>query len=202
MDLAALLRDPDTQLSALTAGLDALDHAGRVRALEGCGATEMGRLYDLAASAPPIDEAHFVGEAGSGQPVAHDGWNSLPLPAIARRFQKVFARPEAGGAPRLFGYNASPLRWAIGPGYFQLVPTAGNAEFEARGAWVVDYHLIPDGPVPAGWPWVVPNWVGPQVLIYSGTRDFMRRVSQHVCVGKPWARTGSLPFCFSLTRVA
>ncbi len=201
MDLASRLCDPDAQIAAIGDELDGLDHAGRVRALESCGIKELGRLFELAADAPPIDEAHFVAEHGRGQPVAHDGWNSLPLPAIARRFQKVFARPEPGGRSRLFGYNSSPLRYAIGPGYFQLVPTAGNAEFESRGAWVVDYHLIPDGPVPAGWPWVVPNWVGPQILVYNGTRDFMRRVSQHVCVGKPWARTGALPFCFSLTRV-
>lgn len=201
MDLAARLRDPACSLSEVRDALDGMDHAGRVAALQTCGATEMGRLYELAAASPPIDAAHFVRDRGPREPVAHEGWNSLPLPAIARRFQKVFCRPEPGGADRIFGYNASPLRLAIGPGYFQLVPTAGNPEWEARGAWVVDYFRIPDGPVADGWPWVVPNWVGPQILVYSGTRDFMRKVSEHVSVGKPWARTGALPFCFSLTRV-
>ena len=66
--------------------------------------------------------------------------------------------------------------------------------------WVVDYFKVPDGPVPASWPWVVPNWVGPQVLVYNGTRDFMRKVSEHVSVGKPWSRLGELPFCFVLVR--
>ena len=201
MDLAARLRDPACTLDELRTWLDSADHAARVAALQTCGATEMGRLYELAATAPPIDEAHFVLDRGPRVPVAHEGWNSLPLPSIARRFQKVFCRPDAGGPPRIFGYNHSPLRPLIGPGYFQLVPTAPNAEWEGRGAWVVDYFKVPDGPVAEGWPWVVPNWVGPQILVYNGTRDFMRKVSEHVSVGNPWARTGALPFCFSLTRV-
>jgi hypothetical protein len=180
--------------------LDGLDHAGRVAEVERCGLAELGRLYELAAASPPITARHFVGDGEPLRPVAHDGWNSLPLPAFGRRFQKVFCRPEPGGPDRIFGYNEGGARWLIGPGYFQLVPTAGNAEFEGRGAWVVDYHQVPDGRVPDGWPWVVPNWLGPQVLVYNGTRDFMRKVSEHVCVGKPWSRLGALPFCFVLVR--
>lgn len=38
------------------------------------------------------------------------------------------------------------------------------------------------------------------VAVYDGTRDFMRRVSRHRSVGKPWGRLGSLPFCFVLVR--
>ncbi len=200
MDLAAHLRAPSPSLDAVRDGLDALDHAGRHDAVRACGRAELGRLYDLAAEAPPLDEAHFVADRGPLEPVTHDGWNSLPLPRASRQFQKVFARPEPGGAPRLFGYNEGDSRRLIGPGYFQLVPTAGNAEWAPRGAWVVDYHRVPDGPVPAGWPKVVPNWWGLQILVYDGTRDFMRRVSRHVSIGKPWGRLGALPFCFALIR--
>ncbi len=71
---------------------------------------------------------------------------------------------------------------------------------EARGSWVVDYHRVPESAVPAGWPKVVPNWWGLQIFVYWGTRDFMRKVSDHVCVGKPWSRFGALPFCFALVR--
>ncbi len=200
MSLDALLHDPAATLPAIRDALDATDHAGRVAALETCGVTEFGRLFDLAGSSPPITAAHFLGAHGPLEPVIHDGWNSLPLPAFARRFQKRFCRPEPGGAERIFGYNEGATRYLIGPGYFQLVPTAGNPEFEARGAWVVDYFKVPDTKVPSEWPWVVPNWVGPQIVIYNGTRDFMRKVSEHVSVGKPWARAKSLPFCFTLTR--
>lgn len=49
-------------------------------------------------------------------------------------------------------------------------------------------------------PKIVSNWWGLQVFVYNGTRDFMRRVSAHVSIGKPWVRSLELPFCFSLTR--
>lgn len=198
MDLAALLRTPTSTLAEVCAILDPLDHAARYAAFRGCGMAELGRLYDIAD--PNIDDTHFVGQKGPLEPVTHDGWNSLPLPAFARTFQKVFCRPEPGGSPRIFGYNEGSLRYLIGPGYFQLVPTAGNAEFAPRGAWVVDYHQVPDSAVAPQWPWVVPNWVGPQVLVYGGTRDFMRKVNDTICVGKPWGRAGAMPFCFILVR--
>jgi hypothetical protein len=198
MDLARLLRDPATPFDAIRDGLDALDHAGRLDAVTACGMAELGRLYALAEAAPPLDDAHFVLDRGPLEPVPHDGWNSLPLPTAARRFQKVFCRPEPGGDTRLFGYNEGQTRPWIGPGYFQLVPTP--SQWAPRGAWVVDYFKVPDGPVPAGWPKVVPNWWGPQVFVYAGTRDFMRRVSRHVSIGKPWATLGALPFCFALVR--
>ncbi len=40
------------------------------------------------------------------------------------------------------------------------------------------------------------------VAVYDGTRDFMRRASRGMSVGKPWGRLGSLPFCFVLVRRA
>lgn len=198
MDLAARLRSPDSTLAEIAAGLDALDHAGRFAAVQACGVTELGRLYELAADAAPLDSAHFVGNSKPLEPVAHDGWNSLPLPASARRFQKVFCRPESG-PERLFGFNEGSARPLIGPGYFVLRPVT-EPDWQARGAWVVDYHLLPEGALPPAWPKVVPNWWGLQVVIYNGTRDFMRRVSAHVSVGKPWNFMGSLPFCFALVR--
>lgn len=198
MDLAALLRDPNTTLAAVADGLEALDHAGRVAAVEGTNLGELTRLWALAESAPPIDDTHFVLDQPALSPVVHDGWNSLPLPRASRRFQKVFARPEPGGAPRIFGYNEGDSRPLIGPGYFQLVPS--DPDKLGRGAWVVDYFRVPDSAVPAGWPKVVPNWWGLQVFVYNGTRDYMRRVSPHVSIGKPWARAVELPFCFVLVR--
>jgi hypothetical protein len=200
MDLAALLKDPATSLHRVVSALNEADHAARYAAVQTCGLAELGRLWLLAADAAPIDDAHFVLDRGPLEPVAHDGWNSLPLPASGRRFQKIFCRPEGVGAPRIFGYNEGSSRPWIGPGYFQLVPTAGDPGAEARGAWVVDYYQVPDGAVPAAWPKVVPNWWGLQAFVYNGTRDYMRRVSRHVSIGKPWARGVELPFCFVLVR--
>ena len=199
MHLASSLLDRSATLEAVSAHLDSLDHAGRMEAVTACGLDSLVPLWELAKSAPPIDDKHFVLDRGPCEPVAHDGWNSLPLPASARRFQKIFARPK-DGSNRIFGYNEGDSRWLIGPGYFQLVPTHGDATWVERGAWVVDYYKVPDGDVPDGWPKVVSNWWGLQMFVYNGTRDFMRKVSHHVSIGKPWARGMELPFCFVLVR--
>ena len=97
-------------------------------------------------------------------------------------------------------YNDYRSGWWMGPGYFKLVPTEGDPSWAERGAWVVDYLQVPDGAVPEGWPPVVPNERGPQRLVYAGTRDFMRRVSEHVSVGRPFKGDDPLPFCFVVCR--
>ena len=150
MDLRNLLRDPTTSLEQVAAGLDALGHAARVQTVEACDRSELLRLWELSAEAPGIDAAQFVGDRGPRVPTIHDGWNSLPLPRASRRFQKVFARPEPGGEDRIFGYNEGSSRSLIGPGYFQLLPSAPDRL--SRGAWVVDYFKVPDGPVPDSGP--------------------------------------------------
>ena len=106
----------------------------------------------------------FVPEVvGAGESVIHHGWNTLPLPASQRRFQKRFCRPE-NDANRLFGYNEAPIRWLIGPGYFVARSTEGVVSWEERGAVVVDYFEVPDGPVAEDWPKVKPNSSGLQFL--------------------------------------
>ena len=49
---------------------------------------------------------------------------------------------------------------------------------------MVDYYQVPDAEVPEGWPAVKPNEAGLQRFVYKETRDYMRRVSSHVSVGK------------------
>ncbi len=63
----------------------------------------------------------------------------------------------------------------IGPGSFVGVSTAPNPAWAERGAVVIDYFQVPDGPVATGWPPVVPNTKGLQRFAYNKTRDFMRK---------------------------
>ena len=71
---------------------------------------------------------------------------------------------------------------------------------ELRGAIVVDYFQIPDGPVAAGWPRVVANDWRLQRLVYHHTRDFMRRVSAHVTIGAAFREESALDHYFILCR--
>jgi len=198
--LTELVADPAVDIAAIAAHLDALPPEARAAQATALDRAHQRLLYDKAAHAPAIDLAHFIGTALPGDEVIHDGRNTLPVPAPLRRFQKRFCRADTDD--RVFGYNEGVSRRAIGPGYFVAVPTAGRPAWAARGAVVIDYFQVPDGPVPAGWPRVVDNRHGLQRFVYHGTRDFMRRVSRHVSVGAAYKGERPLDHYFVLCRRA
>lgn len=200
MSLKDRIADASVTIDSIAAWLDDLAPDARLAETRTLTRADQRSLYQKAAKAPPIDLDHF---APPGTParreVIHDGRNTLPLPGGLKLFQKRFSKPESGGE-RLFGYNQSPFLSTIGPGFFVAVPTKGNPDWEARGAVVIDYFQIPDGPVPDGWPKVVPNSKGLQFFVYHKTRDFMRRVSKHVSVGAAYKGEKALDHYFMLCR--
>ncbi|MCE9576401.1 MAG: hypothetical protein K8W52_24850 [Deltaproteobacteria bacterium] len=200
MSVADLIDRPDTDIHAIARHLDALDAATRAREVLGLGRAQQRALYEKAAASRPIDLAFFVGDAGPRREVIHDGMNTLPVPPPFRKFQKRFCKSEV--ATRLYGYNEGITRRAIGPGYFVAIPTAGRPAWEARGAVVVDYFQVPEGPVADGWPRVVPNDWRLSRFVYHQTRDFMRRVSAHVSVGAAFKVEKPLDHYFVLCRQA
>jgi hypothetical protein len=200
MDLTYLLADPGLTHRDVVDFLAPLDGEDLWAPLSRLNRAQQRRLWEVAAKAPPIDLGHFVSPGtASGTEVIHRGRNTLPLPATFRHFEKRFARPD-DGSDRLFGYNEGATRGIIGPGFFVARPTAGNADWEARGAVVVDYFLVPDGAVPEGWPAVKPNEQGLQMFVYKGTRDFMRRVDDRVSIGLACKGERSLDHYFVLCR--
>jgi hypothetical protein len=198
-ELIDLLRQK-APLSRVVELLDGLTHAARLKALSTTTRTDQRALYEAARESPPLTLDFFV-PAGTPPRVAvhHKGRNSLPLPSPFRFFEKRFARPEDGSA-RLFGYNEGATRPWIGPGFFVAIPTAGKPAWEPRGAVVIDYFQVPDGPVPGGWPKVVPNSKGVQRFVYQGTRDYMRRVSRDVSIGAVFKGEKALDHYFTLCR--
>ena len=193
-----LLSDPGTTPDQLAAFLDGLDHAGRMEALGSTSKAQQRTLWGLVEGGPAITMEHFVpASVADGVEVIHHGRNTLP---VLRSFQKRFVRSADGEAEGLYGYNEGVTRSVIGPGYFVAHPTAGNADWEARGAVVVDYFMVPSGSVPAAWPAVKANDKGLQVLVYNKTRDFMRRVSEHVSIGMAFKVEKSLNNWFTLVR--
>jgi len=193
------LIDQKAPLDAIAARLDGLDHAARLAECRGLGRAAQRALFGIAsADAVTLDDL-VPPQVGARVEVRQHGTNTLPLPGALSRFEKRFCRPDGGGA-RLFGYNEGSTRALIGPGYFVAVPTAGNAEWQARGAIVVDYHQVPDGAVVPGWPEVVPNSKGLQRFVFQGTRDFMRRVSAWVTIGAAYKADRPLDHYFLLVR--
>lgn len=199
MDFATLLNAPDASIASISEYLDGLDHGGRMKAMGRTSKADQRKLWHLAEASPPLSFEDFVpASVPDATEVIHHGRNTLPA---FRSFQKRFARP-ADHSARLFGYNEGATRALIGPGYFVMRATEGNAAWEARGSLVVDYFMVPElnATLPPGWPPLRFNHQGPQRLVYYHTRDFMRRVSAHVTVGMAFKEEASLNNWFTLVR--
>ncbi len=200
MELERALADESLGLAEVAEALDRATPRARREAVLDLRRGPQRRLYRLAEKAPALALDDFVPpERAPREAVRHFGRNTLPLPGALRFFEKRFSRPAAG-APRLFGYNETPVVRLVGPGYFVAVPTAGTPAWEPRGAVVVDYFRVPDDAVPADWPSVVPNSHGLQILVYHHTRDFMRRLSRHVTIGAAYKNERALDHYFVLVR--
>ena len=200
VDLRTAILDEHTDIGAIAALLDSASTDERKAAVLTLGRDEQRRLYQKATAAPAITLDHFVKpDVAARTEVIHHGKNTLPLPKKHQLFQKRFCRPEDGSA-RLFGYNHSPSKGLIGPGYFVAVPTTDKPDWAARGPVVVDYYQVPDAPVVDGWPKVISNSRGLQFFVYRGTRDYMRRVSAHVSIGAAYKGEKPLDHYFVLCR--
>jgi hypothetical protein len=216
LGLIEAIDDARAGIEVIGSYLDGLDGAARWREVAQLDRARQRALYVKAASAAPIDFAHFVGNARPREEIIHDGINTLPVLASWKRFQKRFCRPDdegddggnsgnggnldGRGRARLFGYNEGPTRRFIGPGFFVAVATADRPAWSARGAIVIDYFRVPDGAVADGWPQVISNDRQLQRFVYGQTRDFMRRVSRHVSIGIAFKRERSLDHYFVLCR--
>jgi hypothetical protein len=200
MSLASMLEAPTTRIEEIAEWLDRRTHAERLEAIRTLHRSHQRTLYTRASLSPAITLEHFVPPSRPDRTeVRHHGKNTLPVPDVFRTFEKRFCRP-ADGTQRLFGYNeGAALQW-LGPGYFVARPTADNPVWAARGDVVIDYFEVPDGPVVETWPPVVPNTRGLQRFVYHKTRDFMRRVSQHVSIGAAYRVERSLDHYFVLVR--
>jgi len=202
LNLRDLALDDAASVDAIAAFLDGLTHDARLAETRALGRDAQRQLYRKAAAAKPLTLLDFVPQTvGARIEVIHHGRNTLPLPGSLHYFQKRFSRPDSSET-QLYGFNMSPFLTTVGPGFFVAVSTAGRAEWEERGAVVIDYFQMPDGPVPAGWPQVIPNTQGLQRFVYHRTRDFMRRVSTHVTIGAAYKEEKALDHYFTLCRQA
>jgi hypothetical protein len=157
--------------------LDRMTHAARLWTVLSIEPSEQRTLWELLKDRQ-CDTAHFV-PAGV-EPVVeviHHGKNTLPAHNF---FQKRFCRADDGSSD-LHGYNHQSLSWLVGPGYFVAHDTAGESDPPA--AYVIDYTRLP-AKKPDAWPPIVPNERRLSRFVYAGMKDYMRRVSSHVSIGR------------------
>jgi hypothetical protein len=169
-------------LEALAAALDDSSHRRRVAATRGWTGDLQARLYDQCAGRSTHLEDLVPADTAPLTEVIHEGRNSLP---VFNHFQKRFCAPSAehasGEQPqKLWGYNEQSMRPFTGPGYF-----VAHEDIDA-GEVMIDYRRVPPE-APADWPEVVPAEYRLGKFVYGGTVDRLRRVSEHVTIGRAFA---------------
>jgi hypothetical protein len=175
--LRELLRNDSPDMAAIASHLDSLEPTERISEIRALGRAHQARLFEAAKGYKPISLNDIVsGDRGAMQEVVHHGKNSLPA---FNHFAKVFVRPTPETGPELWGYNraGSFVETVVGPGYFVAYP------FEVDGEVLVDYLRVP-ADRPEHWPEILPNSARLSRVVYNGTQDILRGVSEHVTIGR------------------
>lgn len=165
----------------ITEALDRLDHTTRLLMVQAATPADQKALWDLY-EGDEADAEHFV--PSSVDPlveVIHHGKNTLPAHNF---FQKRFCRADDESG-ELWGYNHQSLSWITGPGYYVAHEVDRETDKEAPSAYVINYTRIPPRK-PEGWPEIIPNQAKLGRFVYAGMKDYMRKISEHVSVGRAY----------------
>lgn len=165
-------------IARLSAALDAMDHRNRAYTVLSATKADLETLWELVKD-QPVDCDHFVPSGTEPlKEVIHHGKNSLPA---FTHFQKRFCRTGENGD--VSGYNHQPWSWLVGPGYFVAHSTA--EEKDAPSDFAIDYTIVPKEK-PEAWPPIQDNDGGLRAVTYGRMKDYMRKVSSHVAIGKAY----------------
>jgi hypothetical protein len=172
--------------------LDGLPPSARITAVRLIGGRRQMKLWDACESRGSTLESFVTAATSPNVEVVNAGKNSLP---VFTEFEKRFVRPT-GREDVLYGYNEGMTRALVGPGYFVA------HYFEERGEVGIDYLNVPpqNTQLPDGWPAIKTNESGLQKFVYAGMIDYMRRVSEHVTVGRATKGGKDTPHTFLLCR--
>lgn len=178
MQINQFFENKQCDIKALANYLDQLEQKQRIHEVTSLTASQQKMLWFAAEGSERLTMDFFVpANKPALEQVIHWGQNSLPF---ATKFQKVMCRTSntVGHA----GYNVSPLAWLVGNGFFVTRATT-DADFDNHGI-VVDYTQVPSE-ASASWPAIKvcgKDRLG--IIPYAGNHDFMRKVSQHVSIGR------------------
>src|SRR5262245_13457958 len=194
-EVLALLATEQIDLDRFAGLFESAPLRERVEITEQIDGRGQAKLWDATAGRGVRIAEMVPADLGPLRPVIFHGKNSLPA---FTRFQKRFCRPAAGvGRDELWGYNYQPVSWLApltGPGYFVAYDTANGP-----GGVAVDYTRIPPDK-PAEWPEIHDNTYRLSRFIYNGTIDYLRRVSEHLLIGRATRAGRDMPNWFLLCR--
>ncbi|HZR80749.1 MAG TPA: hypothetical protein VFD92_06610 [Candidatus Binatia bacterium] len=194
-DCLEMLRGGAVDRDAFARAFESVPHDERVAITEAIDGAGQAKLWDAARGERVAIADMVPPDLGALRPVIFHGKNSLP---VFTRFQKRFCRPAPGvERDELWGYNYQPVGWLApltGPGYFVAYDSG-----DAIGSVAVDYTRIPTGR-PADWPEIHDNTFRLSRFIYNGMIDYLRRVSQHLLIGRATKAGKEMPNYFLLCR--
>lgn len=191
--ISALQREP-MEIDQVEKLLNEASHDERIEALRRFDAKIQRRLFAAAVDRTVTTEDIVADGTDSLCEVIHEGQNTLPA---FRSFQKRFCLPSERHRPDnrrvLWGYNHAPLAAMTGPGYFVAY------DDEDTGEVVIDYRELPPEH-PEDWPPILDNKARLGRFVYAGMVDRLRRVSEHVTIGRAYKNKPMNAF-FTLIRV-
>jgi hypothetical protein len=192
-ELRELLHAPRIDVASIASLFEKSRPADRVALMESVGGRDQARLWDAAQRGKVRIEEMVPRRIPALVPVTFHGKNSLPA---FTRFEKRFCRPNVA-RDELWGFNYQPVRWLVpltGPGYF----VASDSD-EPMGSVAIDYRRLPTSR-PEGWPEIRDNDWRLSRFIYRGMVDYLRRISEHVLIGRATRDGKPLPNYFLLCR--
>lgn len=185
----------DHAKARLASALDGMDHASRLWTAMSIEPAEQRKLWELFEDQQCT--ADFFVPAGTDplREVIHHGRNTLPAHNF---FQKRFclADDESGD---LYGYNHQKLTWLTGPGYYVAHSVDKGEDKVAPSDYVIDYTRLPPKK-PSAWPEILPQEAKLGRFVYANMKDYMRRVSDHVSIGRAYKHGKAMNAWFLLCR--
>jgi hypothetical protein len=175
--------------------LDRMDPKSRLGTVRSIEPKEQRVLWEIFADQPSSADQFVPPGTEPLLEVIHHGKNTLPAHNF---FQKRFCLADDGSG-ELWGYNHQSLSWATGPGYYVAHPVLDEKEAAEASAFVIDYTRIPPKK-PESWPEILTNQKKLGRFVYSGMKDYMRRVSEHVSIGRAYKGGKPMNAWFVLCR--
>lgn len=181
-------------VEALEQHLDDASSDQRIEAIRQLTPDRQRRLF-AACSGRSVETTDIVpDDAAPLTEIIHEGQNTLP---VFRAFQKRFCLPTPEHQPDnrriLWGYNHQTFSGITGPGYFVAYDDTETGEV------VIDYRELPPEK-PDDWPSIIDNKARLGRFVYAGMVDRLRRVSDHVTVGRAY-KSKPMDAFFTLVRV-
>lgn len=170
------IKDGDMPLDELAMTLESANHEQRMELVRGFSEPIQRELFDRAEGRDVTLDQLVPPSKGPLEEVIHEGQNTLP---VFSSFQKRFCRPPGEYEGVLWGYNEQSLSFLTGPGYYVAYEEADSTEV------AVDYTQLPEQK-PDSWPTIVDNNARLGRFVYAGMVDRLRRLSEHVTIGRAY----------------